>query len=418
MKVLFAAANPMDTSHIALDEEIRLITQKVAGSPYGSAIEFITAWAARPDDLLQAVNEHSPDVLHFAGHGTSRGIALVGDDRRTSPVSYRAVAKLTALGAARSLKIVLLNSCYSAGLALEVRDLVGCAIGTVGSWGDRQASLFAASFYRALGFGTSIQEAVEQGCTSIVLEGFEGADDVRMHSRDGFADRPLLGPGRKDTTQCARHRGPGVPGEQSIPPLDESECAARVADHLFDPPCSLTYIDIDGLLGINTVYGEHVGDAVIDTCGALIAASLPAGADVSRLRGDQFVIVHRGQEPESAEKTATAVVRKLRKHDWTRIALNMFVTATGAIAHWRDGEDATSLILRAVLGVKEAKQRQKSALVAAPFALPEIKYRGSPEDEERHRIRQLAELLSAPLSRERTERIGRQIQFERGRPRF
>jgi hypothetical protein len=47
--VLFLAANPRDTSWIGLDEEIRLVEQKLRASEHRDAVTLKAAWAVRPD---------------------------------------------------------------------------------------------------------------------------------------------------------------------------------------------------------------------------------------------------------------------------------------------------------------------------------------------------------------------------------
>jgi hypothetical protein len=53
IKALFLAANPTSTNRLALDEEMRTIEQKVRAAEYRDALVFQSAWAVRPDDLLQ-----------------------------------------------------------------------------------------------------------------------------------------------------------------------------------------------------------------------------------------------------------------------------------------------------------------------------------------------------------------------------
>ena len=44
-------------------------------------LDLITAWAVRPDDLLQLLNMHQPHIVHFSGHGSSDGkLLFVGPD--------------------------------------------------------------------------------------------------------------------------------------------------------------------------------------------------------------------------------------------------------------------------------------------------------------------------------------------------
>ena len=70
-----------------------------------------------------------------------------------------------------NVRVVILNACYSQMQARAITEVIDCAIGMNDSIGDQAAITFAASFYRAIGFGRSIQEAFEQGKIALLLEG-------------------------------------------------------------------------------------------------------------------------------------------------------------------------------------------------------------------------------------------------------
>ncbi len=73
------AANPRDTGRLSLDEEVRLIEEKIRASR--GAIELRSHWATRPDDLLQSLNQDRPHIVHFSGHlgfRTSRHVGRPG----------------------------------------------------------------------------------------------------------------------------------------------------------------------------------------------------------------------------------------------------------------------------------------------------------------------------------------------------
>jgi hypothetical protein len=92
IKVIFLAANPSITTRLALDEEIRTITEKVRAAEHRNALDIISAWAVRPDDLLQSLNMHQPQIVHFSGHRSPAGeIILVNTDRTPKPISSQAV---------------------------------------------------------------------------------------------------------------------------------------------------------------------------------------------------------------------------------------------------------------------------------------------------------------------------------------
>ena len=62
---------------------------------------------------------------------------------------------------------------------------IDCAIGMSKAIGDEAAIVFAASFYRAIGFGRSVGEAFEQGKTALLLEGIPEEQTPQLRTREG-----------------------------------------------------------------------------------------------------------------------------------------------------------------------------------------------------------------------------------------
>src|SRR5689334_3248779 len=113
IKILLIAANPLETTRLQLDEEIRLITEKIRSSNFRDNLELIPALAARSDDLLQKLNEHRPHIVHFSGHGSKNGdILFVGSDEQPIPVDvYALKAVFNVLK--DNIRLVVFNTCYS-----------------------------------------------------------------------------------------------------------------------------------------------------------------------------------------------------------------------------------------------------------------------------------------------------------------
>jgi CHAT domain-containing protein len=196
MKILFLAANPKGTKHLGLDEEIREITQKVNAAKHRASIEIVQAWAVTPDDLLQALNQHQPHVVHFSGHGNLSGQIVLNDEKGNS----KAVSKEAISALFRTLKdnvqVVLLNACFSQSQAEGIIENIPCAIGMSRAIGDNAAIAFAGSFYRALGFGRSVQDAFDQGVTALMLEGIPEEKTPKLLVKAGIdaADCVLVNP--------------------------------------------------------------------------------------------------------------------------------------------------------------------------------------------------------------------------------
>src|SRR3954452_8234921 len=185
VKVLFLAANPTGTKPLHLDEEIRQITAKVRAAEYRDSLELVSRWAVRPDDLLQALLELKPHVVHFSGHGSSAAALILLDDRgNPQPVSQTALVHLFRT-LKDNLRVVVLNACYSRTQAEALAETVDCTIGMNRPIGDRAAIVFAASFYRAVGFGRSVREAFELGRAALLLEGIPEDQTPKLHVRDG-----------------------------------------------------------------------------------------------------------------------------------------------------------------------------------------------------------------------------------------
>jgi hypothetical protein len=184
VKALFLAANPATTNHLAIDEEMRAIEQKVRAADHRDVLVFQSAWAVRPDDLLQLLNQHRPQIVHFRGHGSHAGLSLTGNDGQERVVSTQALRALfTTLK--DQIRLVFLNACYSQEQAQALATTIDCVVGMQQSVRDDAAAIFASAFYRALGFGRSIQEAFDQGRTALLLEGIPEEDVPVLLVRDG-----------------------------------------------------------------------------------------------------------------------------------------------------------------------------------------------------------------------------------------
>ena len=193
IKVLFLAANPKQTSALALDEEIREITQKIRLSDARDTLKIISTWAVRPDDLLQYLNENKPQVVHFSGHGSSLGeIVLTDNNGNAKPVTSSALKALFST-LKDNIEIVLLNACYSKIQGQAINESIDFVIGMDAAIGDRTAIVFAASFYRALGFNRTVQEAFDQAKTAIMLEGVPEENTPILLVREGADSNRRIG---------------------------------------------------------------------------------------------------------------------------------------------------------------------------------------------------------------------------------
>ncbi len=194
--ILFLAANPLGTDRLALDEEARAIQAELERSGHRDRFELVTRWAVQPLDLLRELRRLKPTIVHFSGHGgrgpgsadgrrqrdvvgaadvgeggeDGDGLFLQGADGRPHLVST-AVLEETFGAAGRSVKVVVLNACYSEVQAIALAAHVEVVVGMAGAIGDAAASAFAVGFYGGLGEGESVAVAFQQGGAAIGLDG-------------------------------------------------------------------------------------------------------------------------------------------------------------------------------------------------------------------------------------------------------
>jgi hypothetical protein len=185
IKILFLAANPDDASKLKQDEEAALIQKKIRDAEHRDSLELVERWTVGPDELLQALNEVQPQVVHFTGHGNrNHQIVVEGDHRQKLRVSSDALRSLFRT-MQDNIRLVVLSACHASAQAEAITEQIDCAIGMGGSMPDAAATDFAASLYRAIGFGRSVQNAFEQGVVSLQLKNIPGDQLPELKVRAG-----------------------------------------------------------------------------------------------------------------------------------------------------------------------------------------------------------------------------------------
>jgi hypothetical protein len=209
--ILFLAANPPGTPPLDLASEARELRIALR-QPGGHPFTLVTEWAVRARDVLSLLRDLKPTVVHFAGHGNrpgeapareevscrdipaapgeqpEDGVFLHGPDGRSAQLVRAPVFASTFRVVGASVKLVVLNACYSEAVAAALLRHVDCIVGMAGAIADDAARAFTAGFYGALAAGESIAQAFEQGQTAIPLDVRNGLTDAtrpRLKVRDG-----------------------------------------------------------------------------------------------------------------------------------------------------------------------------------------------------------------------------------------
>lgn len=190
--ILFLTANPTNTDPIALPEELQDIRQRLRMTRHGRDFELEYEPAAYFRDLAYYLLEATPTIVHFSGHGVTEGIALMNEVGAAQLVSTVSLQRLFAQPTINAkLRLVVLNSCFSAWQAQAIVESVDCVVGMKASVPDSTARAFANGLYTALGSGTDVLSAFNIALAQISLEALPGEDLPLLLVREGVDPRTV-----------------------------------------------------------------------------------------------------------------------------------------------------------------------------------------------------------------------------------
>lgn len=152
--------------------------QKPAGKSFIRIVE-----AATRKSVEQWLGTDDPHVVHFVGHGTDRGLALI-NSKKNDPTLMTAAAFQAALLQAPSCRLVILSACDSANQAAInpvdatigtfaeqiVRNAVPAVIASQTVIDKRTVATFCEGLYPELSKSGSIDVAVAAGRCSVAIE--------------------------------------------------------------------------------------------------------------------------------------------------------------------------------------------------------------------------------------------------------
>src|SRR5437764_12793185 len=112
-KIVLLAAAPMNAGRVRLEQEIREIQAGLRAATLREAFQFQPVLATRTRDLQQALLTEEPQIVHFSGHGNSRGeLILENEIGNAHPVPPDVLAELFSL-CTDHVECILLNACYA-----------------------------------------------------------------------------------------------------------------------------------------------------------------------------------------------------------------------------------------------------------------------------------------------------------------
>ncbi|TZF98688.1 CHAT domain-containing protein (plasmid) [Chryseobacterium panacisoli] len=190
--VLFLASNPIDQAPLRLDEEARSITEMIRKARHRDSVKFESRWALQTIDLLQAINEHDPTIVHFSGHGSDNDeIVFQSQDGVTKLVKKEALVQ-TMMASSDNIRLVFFNTCFSKNQAEAISQFVDATIGMNTSIGDEAARVFSSQFYSAISFGLSVEKAFQQAKGLLMMEDIPEESTPELFIKPGLKAEEII----------------------------------------------------------------------------------------------------------------------------------------------------------------------------------------------------------------------------------
>lgn len=194
LSVLYLTASPDEQSPLRVDLEVRMVQAAVRGSIFRDSIDVQFRPAADFNAIIDGLNDHRPQIVHFSGHSDVDGIA--GDDGkitnvRSQDISYDLLAK--ALSATDNPpQVVVLNSCESSASKRALLAATSILISMRAGVSDIAANAFAPRFYGAIASGQSVKAAFDQGVVAVQAASLSEKDTPELSARAGVDPGKLV----------------------------------------------------------------------------------------------------------------------------------------------------------------------------------------------------------------------------------
>ncbi|HEX3525924.1 MAG TPA: CHAT domain-containing protein [Thermoanaerobaculia bacterium] len=192
IKILFLAAEPVDTNRLRLGEESREIEQKLRSAPKARSFVLISQWSVRPGDLMETLMRHRPTIVHFSGHADGDQLIFEDSNGNTQPIKAKHLADLLTTFH-DTIRLVVLNACYTSEGFAELQRVIDYTVGTTSELSDRSAIRFSSCFYQALAFGNSVQTSYELAKRQVSVENLTTSEIFTLLLREGVdASEPFV----------------------------------------------------------------------------------------------------------------------------------------------------------------------------------------------------------------------------------
>lgn len=139
-----------------------------------------------------------------------------------------------------------------------------------------------------------------------------------------------------------------------------------------EKPLCVALIDADQFKGINDNFSHDVGDQALQGIAAAMVANIRSTDLAARWGGDEFAILFRDTDMQTAEQVAFRIQRAVRERDWSSVAEGLSVNISVGVTEAHSGDTWASIIERSdslMSAQKAAHQTEQAQQAISPLVL-------------------------------------------------
>ncbi len=126
---------------------------------------------------------------------------------------------------------------------------------------------------------------------------------------------------------------------------------------------TLAFLDLDGLKDINDAMGHNTGDDLLRAIAMRLKEKLPGNAVCGRYDGDEFAVVLRAPDMDTAEKAVRTLAAELTRPYWIDGQVAQVGVTTGFAHVPSDGQTREEAMRGADLALRAAKRTQRGGMM-------------------------------------------------------
>lgn len=186
VRLALLVTNPERFAPLQTMIEARDIQKAIESTPNASRFDIRVVLAPTFDDLIDALNQFDPQILHFSGHGG--GSSLLLDNERAGEdggdvLDFTMVARLLGATAAK-VRLLVLAACDTVAGAEPLVAAKRSVIAMSDAVDDEAACAFSARFYKSLASGASVKHSLAQAKLLLEQNGYKDAELPTLITED------------------------------------------------------------------------------------------------------------------------------------------------------------------------------------------------------------------------------------------